>query len=318
MITQETVFILGAGASAPYGYPTAKELRTFIIKKFRKLYSDYLRSSKNFGAIDANNESNKFSYLIESFNQSATNSIDLFLSRNKESFYEQGKFILAWCILYFESISRFNESIRKPETDWYKWFYNEITKEIIRSNDLEKLRDNKLKFITFNYDRSFEEFLSQSLIFSFAGDRKDVTNSLGWIKVIHTYGKILELQWENPEKGEKYQTNKILDLAEKAKENIQIIYEERKTQIEEIKEIISAAQRIFFLGFSYAKENLEAIGLTNLINKQQYIYGTALGFKEREVLNIKTLLRKMNPALQDHHIMLENELDCLGLLREYL
>ena len=317
MITQETIFILGAGASSPYGYPTAKQLRTFIIKEFRQKYSTYLQERKNIGTIESMNEANKFSYLIESFNQSATNSIDLFLSRNKESYYEQGKFILAWCILYFESLSKFNEDIKEPDTDWYKWFYNDITKEIIRSNDLEHLRENKLNVITFNYDRSFEEFLSQSLIFSFAGDRKDVTNSLGWIKVIHTYGKILELQWENPEKGEKYQTNKILDLTEKAKDNIQIIYEERKTQVEEIQSIISTAQRIFFLGFSYAKENLEAIGLINLINKQQYIYGTALGFNDKEVLDIKNLLRRMNPALYDHHIKLDNELDCVGLLREY-
>ena len=139
MITQDTVFILGAGASAPYGYPTAKELRTFIITQFRNKYSSYIQKSRNTGIIDARSEADKFSYLIESFNQSATNWMNLFLSRNKESFYEQGKFILAWCILYFESISSFNESIKKSETDWYKWFYNEITKEIIRSNDLEKL-----------------------------------------------------------------------------------------------------------------------------------------------------------------------------------
>ena len=45
---------------------------------------------------------------------------------------------------------------------------------------------------------------------------------------------------------------------------------------------------------------------------------TALGFKDKEVLDIKYLLRKMNPALLDHHIKLHNELDCVGLLREYL
>ncbi len=159
--------------------------------------------------------------------------------------------------------------------------------------------------------------MSQSLIFSFAGDRNDVINILDWINVIHTYGKIYDLQWENPEKGEKYKQIIFWIYAGKAQENIQIIYR-GKAQVEEIKEILSAAQRIFFLGFSYAKENLEAIGLNNLLSKHQYIYGTAVGFKDREVSNIKTLLRKMNPALQDHHIKVENELDCLGLLREYL
>ena len=30
MITEETLFILGAGASNPYGFPTGKELRSYI------------------------------------------------------------------------------------------------------------------------------------------------------------------------------------------------------------------------------------------------------------------------------------------------
>ena len=318
MITKETIFILGAGASAPYGYPTAKGLREFIIREFRKQYSEFLRDKRKIFEEDIKAAINKFSYLIQSFKQSSTKSFDLFLSRNKENYYDDGKFILAWCILYFEMISKFNEDIEIPETDWYTYLFNEMTSEMTKSTDLEKYKENRLKIITFNYDRSLEEFLSESLFFSFAGDRKDVTKFSDWIKVYHVYGKIYDLQWENPEQGEKYQTNNILELAEKAKNNIQIIYDERRTQIEEIQGIIASAQRIFFLGFGYSRENLEAIGITNFLTKHQYINGTALGFKNKEVSDIKNLLGKMNPALLDHHIMLDNELDCVGLLREYL
>ena len=34
MIMEKTVFILGAGASCPYGYPDGKKLRTEIIQNF--------------------------------------------------------------------------------------------------------------------------------------------------------------------------------------------------------------------------------------------------------------------------------------------
>ena len=34
MITEDTLLILGAGASFPYGYPTGKELRHIICKEF--------------------------------------------------------------------------------------------------------------------------------------------------------------------------------------------------------------------------------------------------------------------------------------------
>ena len=40
MITEKTVFILGAGASKPYGFPTALELRKDIIYKFPNLYKN--------------------------------------------------------------------------------------------------------------------------------------------------------------------------------------------------------------------------------------------------------------------------------------
>ncbi len=34
MITKPTVFILGAGASKPFGYPTGNELKDLIVKHF--------------------------------------------------------------------------------------------------------------------------------------------------------------------------------------------------------------------------------------------------------------------------------------------
>ena len=317
MINNNTVFILGAGASVPYGYPTAKELRKFIIEEFRRRYTDRLRGKSKYVEDEVRTEIAKFSPLIESFKQSSTNSFDLFLSRNKGKYYEYGKFILAWCILYFELISKFNEDMDRPESDWYTLLYNNMTDEMTKSTDLEKFKENKLKIITFNYDRSFEEFLWRSLFFSFSGDRDDITKIAEWIKVFHTYGKIYDLQWEQPEKGEKYQTNKILELAEIAKNNIQIIYDERNPRLEEIKKIIIETERIFFLGFGYSKENMEAIGLMNVLTKHQSVYGPALNFTDKERIKVKSLLMKLNPGLPDHHIHID-DLDCVGILREYI
>lgn len=44
MITKNTLFILGAGASVPYGYPTGRELRKLLISNS----SDRLSYSKMF------------------------------------------------------------------------------------------------------------------------------------------------------------------------------------------------------------------------------------------------------------------------------
>lgn len=316
LIAKDTVLILGAGASVPYGYPTAKELREFVVTSFINEYSQYLRQ-KSKPESEVINASQKFSHLIQTFRQSSNKSFDLFLSRNRKKYYTDGKFILAWSILYFEALSKFNEDIDRPDTDWYTYIFNEMTDKMTKSSDLEKFTKNKLKLLSFNYDRSFEEFIFQSLFFSFSGDNEDVMKAASWIKVLHIYGKILELQWENPSIGEKYKTNNILDLTTKAKDNIEIIYDERISKSEEIKKIIMEAERIFFLGFGYSLENIEALGLRNILTQSQWVYGTALGFTATEIINIKKLLRSLNPILPDHHINLEN-LDCVGLLRKYL
>jgi len=317
LFNKTTAFILGAGASVPYGYPTAKGLREFIIKEFRQKYIEYLHIEKHISIDEARNSTDKFSFLISSFKESSIESFDLFLSRNRKEYYNAGKFILAWCILYFETISKFNEDLENPEQDWYRLLFKELTSEMIRSNDLEKFRQNRLNIITFNYDRSLEEYLSRSLFFSFAGDREDVIKSFEWIKIIHTYGKVFELQWEDYKKGEKYSTNDILDLANKAKNNIQIIYDERKTNVDKIKKIITSAERIFILGFGYAIDNIELLGLKNILLKKHKVYGTAFGFNSSEQKKVKDLLLTLNPELPEGQVYLDN-IDCVGLLRKYL
>jgi hypothetical protein len=79
VIYDNTVFILGAGASVPYGYPTGKELREYICSHFKE----------RFGEIEETNVSytNRFS---DTFKKSSTGSIDLFLSRNTQ-FSEIGR-----------------------------------------------------------------------------------------------------------------------------------------------------------------------------------------------------------------------------------
>jgi hypothetical protein len=317
LITQNTLFILGAGASVPYGYPTANELRRFIITEFKEKYSAYLQDALKMSKDEVIHQANAYSLLIQSFKQSGTNSFDLFLSRNEKRFYDQGKYILAWCLLYFESKSKFNEDIDKPDTDWYKLLYNELTNEITKSVDLEKFAENNLSVITFNYDRSFEQYLFDSLFFSFFGDRTDAIKVSDWIKVVHTYGKLFNLQWEDQHEGVKYSTNELLGLAHVAQNNIKIIYEDRKGQISKIQNIIKSAERIFFLGFGYAKENLEALGFSHLLNRSQRVYGTALGLTDQERIKIKDSILKANPEFSEYQLAIE-DLDNVGLLKKYL
>ena len=91
-----------------------------------------------------------------------------------------------------------------------------------------------------------------------------------------------------------------------------IIYEAEDTpEVKEAHNLIQKAQRIFFLGFGYAKENLEILQIPNILVSQR-IFGTALGFTSREITKISSQHKKQSykPEIKSWN--------CLRLLREYL
>ena len=99
MIDKRTVFILGAGASCPYGFPTARGLRAKILSNFKTWYERYLYGDGD-GIDDARigrgyPEPTAVGPFLRSFDLSGTESIDLFLSRNPR-FEKVGK--MAICL----------------------------------------------------------------------------------------------------------------------------------------------------------------------------------------------------------------------------
>jgi len=211
-------------------------------------------------------------------------------------------------------MSSFNEDMNNREQDWYSRFYNEITNEILTISDIEKFKENKINIITFNYDRSLENFLEKSLFYSFSEVRDKLAIFLSVIKIVHVYGKICNLQWEDIDYGIKYSSNRLLELAINLKDNIQIIYEERKNKLQ-IQDMFKSATKVLFLGFGYSKENLNALGINNIFNHKQFIYGSAYKFTNTERKRVVDNIRRLNPALPDNQIFIE-DIDCAGLWRE--
>ena len=105
--------------------------------------------------------------------------------------------------------------------------------------------------------------------------------------------------------------------------NIHIIHEITINNIDLIKDLIRSAKRIFFLGFGFADENLEALGLPNNLNHQQEIYGTAMGLSNRRVEQLKRIFASSREISSTFHKSFKNRIrlekvDCLSLLQEYL
>ncbi len=123
MIDQETIFIIGAGASRPYGYPTGYELRKYICINFPPLLRR-ISGNSQFSHIRAawNSEAKE---LAKVFEKSSTPSIDLFLARNN-NFSEIGKIAILLSIFEAERKSRFRENSHIEEQDWYSYLYQKM------------------------------------------------------------------------------------------------------------------------------------------------------------------------------------------------
>ncbi len=128
--------------------------------------------------------------------------------------------------------------------------------------------------------------------------------------------KLIEQGGETP-----YRTNYSMDYIKRMTKNIKVVHERNPSEdyLAEIKTVIKKATRIYFLGFSYAHENLEILGLPTLLDGNQEIYGTALNFTKKEIMETREYLRKnfkiRDPQLENPRII---DVDCRMLLRDWL
>lgn len=319
MIKRKTVFILGAGASHPYGLPLGIRLRESIIKYFLSMYSAYLRTYiSNDGIIgEAITEAKRF---CSCFEKSNIKSIDKFLSNNYKLYGELGKLAIMILILSDEEESYLLKKSPFPIQDWYTYLYNFLIKDIYPEN-WNSFLTNEISFVTFNYDRSLEHFFYESLHNSFLFAHKDDLLTIAKnIPIVHVYGKIADLDWQaGGNRGIPYGSHWLEYKMQDFTHNIKIIFDKRNEAHEELqkaKEYIRNAENIFFLGFGYAEENLKILDIPAIFEKRPEIYGTAVGLEHGEVIRIKEKL-SLHP-LSKEKITIDNKFDCLLLLRNFL
>ncbi len=323
MLDKRTVFILGAGASCPYGYPSGAQLRKLICLDDNTPYP--------LVSVHKDMMSKKIREFRNKFFKSNT-SIDLFMARNPK-FSEIGKWIIAFRIFEAEGRSEFIERAERAKAnyqdhpsftlkglfiggDWYSYLFRLLTAKLAKPNKLPIFPNEQIVFITFNYDRSLEYFLYTSLRNSFTEVPEDnIVHCLQKLKIIHIYGQIAPLPWQDSKQGVKYKPSIEAILLNQVAPNIKTIYEQEESpEINQAIEHIEQAEQIFFLGFGYAPENMQILNLpdsiASLICK---IFGTTHGKNDKEIKDIYSDFQssaRIEPIFEN--------MDCLELLRNYL
>jgi hypothetical protein len=216
MFTEPTVFILGAGASWHYGYPTGEELVKKVLEK-AELLSNFLENSVHTvnlqwpkfvepaktNVVDEVRRNwqvvlDKCKALKAGLEQVRPLVIDYYLGWNA-SFKDLGRLLIAWVILDCErrcmeagggNINRRGQNpvanLKLFNDDWCRFLLHKLAINCKTSSDLFK---NQVKFVTFNYDLSLEIALSNGLA-HIQLLKPQVIEFLAEDRIFHIYGKV--------------------------------------------------------------------------------------------------------------------------------
>ncbi len=312
MIKKNTLLILGAGASVNFGFPLGLALLWKII--------DFLNeNTKEFYALCHKGFDETY---IKKFRKALScedTSIDSFLEYNKE-FLVIGKVSIALALLPCEITENLFVNAKDRERNWYQLLFGRLSRDC----PFDKFQDNKLRIITFNYDRSLEQFLYERIQSKYNSESEaDCIAKVKSIPIIHVHGRLGCLPWQEPENEneqiieyDSYKTYKsvvaypatpeqlsasilkpeypIIDTyAHKAAESsksIKIIHHEVQSYEEKVYDLIKENNAIHFLGFGYHPENMTRLKLKDYYQSPEApICGTGMGLSLTRLTEIASL-----------------------------
>jgi len=290
MINKKTVFVLGAGSSAHLGFPTGTDLKDRVssIPKDRNQYAPFY-SYLNYKDISTEDSDRFFSDL----KYSGKSSVDAFLEHQSEFYAAVGKAAIATILIPFENKDKlFDKSSR-----WYGILFKQM------SATFEEFSNNQLSIITYNYDRSIEYYLVESLMHSYQRSRQEVASAMKHIPIIHLHGdlgrpKYFTYLGENNSACRSYDGTLDMPAIELASSRIKIIHEsiENEPQFAAAMKLIKDADIVAFLGFGYDETNLKRLDISSIsfrkgyLEKVGYFYGTSYGKHSAEAEWIKSYI----------------------------
>ncbi|HNX28731.1 MAG TPA: hypothetical protein PKN87_04875 [Syntrophomonadaceae bacterium] len=274
MILEPTVFILGAGASKPYGFPTGIELKYKALKTIEQNKEDV------FGELGYKTKLRDD--FCEALRHSGRASVDAFLE-HRTDFLDIGKLAIAASLIPLEEdIAIYGDAqIQNNSDHWYQFIFNKM------NTSFEGFSQNNISFITFNYDRSLEHYLFTCLKNGYGKTIKESALIANQIKIIHLHGNLGYLPWQDNNTGNfsrPYSRDWSVDTIYSVASQIKIIHEDiaNDPEFKLAHDKIRDASRVYFLGFGYDKTNLNRL-LNGISLDNKTAMGTSLGFTQLEM-----------------------------------
>lgn len=279
MILQKTVFILGAGASLDYRFPSGPMLKRLAIESLergQRLHDLLLRCGQKPGPLS------EFRNLLR---QSFQPTIDAFVESRRE-FDEIARLTCAALLLPYEVDG--NLEIGPGDNDREDW-YSYLFQWLVPRTRLDDLLVNKLAVLTFNFERSFERALYRGLAASFREPQDRLQNIASSLLPTHVHGSLGEPKWilgvglDYGENAEDPETIKA------AAGRLKLVFDDlTREDRRQISSVLADAQQICFLGFGFHSQNLEKLGLDHERYRNTVIRGTVKGMPYGQIEVIRT------------------------------
>lgn len=278
MLTKPTTFILGAGASCDFDFPTGDGLQDRIVQHLQ-LSTDggNFVSEKMYNALLPLLQQNDFAQRHVQYAEAARRicegmpvaaSIDNFLHTHQqdENVVLVGKIAIALAIIEGEAASPLAAqdeggravpplSTERYRNSWYFPFMRMLTMGT-RSDDPRALFQN-IRFVVFNYDRCLELVLLHTLRGYYGLQPEDALEILAEIEIIHPYGSIGLLGGvPGPGIPFGYQHANIREIANGIKTFTESVGEHI---VERARKVVADADTIVFLGFGFLPQNMDLL-----------------------------------------------------------
>lgn len=294
MFKDNTVFVIGAGASAEFGLPVGSKLLEIIRDDCNIIldqWGAYQHGSQtilaHYDKIYGRQHSSQIAEINLRLTKSwqirdgieSAESIDEYIFRysNDPIISEVGKLHIAHAISLAEKNSllmaaNFSQfDVRKADKTWI-WTFAKALMNGVRAEDVDEVGEN-ITIICFNYDRCIEHYLEHALRRGFHDLTYEKAREIvSRINIIHPYGWLGDL--------EKFPYGETRLFPEMADNIITWSESIRDPEIvPKIQEAIGSASQIVFMGFGFAAQNMDLVNCKRdfMPLKQPVVYSTGFG-----------------------------------------
>ena len=270
MFRPNTVFVIGAGASAEVGLPVGADLMKEISKRlqFRAEYRDLISGDTHIYAAlrqhypdQINNYFKKGRQISDGLTLATSIDNYLFEHGNDDEIRRLAKAAILTTLLEKERngalkiIDDRRINFDHPNDTWFE----KLARKLFEQKRIDELFDG-ISVINFNYDRCLEHYLRFAIQRYYHVSIDEAESVVSGLEMVHPYGELGELapmRGGEPNKlafGKNVHSERLFEFAE----SIRTFHEQDKeaNDFKKIERLVNKANHFIFLGFGFLPQNI--------------------------------------------------------------